>query len=158
MEWEPENLAFLAGIIVGSLLLIAVGWVWLTKQVCGVGGLGLGVIGVGLVGLTIWRTITLEISEEGITARFETLEKKIDGVQQEVKATTDVSLAAASELNTLISQVNANQEQFVALTRELASGPAIPGPRLDEIRETISGSDRPNQQKLKEAMQVFEMR
>jgi len=54
-----QDVAFLAGIILGACLLVAVSWVWMRKQVLGASGISLAVIGFALVGLTVWTAVTV---------------------------------------------------------------------------------------------------
>ena len=67
------NMVIIAGLILGSLAIISVCWVWVSKQVMGTGGGVLSFFGVMLVGLSIWSRASVEVSPEGVRAEFERL-------------------------------------------------------------------------------------
>jgi hypothetical protein len=137
-----QDVAFVAGIILGACLLAAVSWVWMRKQVLGASGISLAVIGFALVGLTVWTSIRIEASPDGgFIAQFEQrlneLNEMIEGVDSNVQMVASTSLEVSAEVEGLREVVAANGTQFEALTRELQRANTVAAPALDDIRGRV---------------------
>lgn len=136
-----ENTAFSAGIVIGALLLLAVAWVWIKKQIFGVGGSVMCFSGIALIGLTVWKTIQVDVSGGEITAKFEERVKQLDtglaNVNDRVNKVIDNNAAVSRDLASVATSVRANSQQFVALTNRLAQQRTVPANTLDSIRKAI---------------------
>lgn len=136
-----QDLAFLAGIVIGTCLLIAVSWVWIRKQVLGMNGIALAVIGFALVGLTVWTGIRFEASSEGFVAEFEqrlnALDSMVQDIDKNVQQVATTSLDISKDVEGLQLDVAANGRQFQMLAAELQRTSTVSTPALNEIREGI---------------------
>ncbi len=125
---EITNLAFIAGVILGSLAIVSVCWVWLSKQMLGMGGGVLSFVGVLLVGLSLWSKASVEVSPDGIRAEFERLENEVREVSvrseknsNDVKAVAERNKALSSEVKVVAQNAHINKTQFLQLTSALKS-------------------------------------
>lgn len=157
-----EELAFLAGIIMGSVLLLAVSWVWIKKQVLGGGGIIMSLVGLALVGLVVWSSIRIEASPEGLSAEFERQLRQVEQMVNEMDeqvARVDSNLQRVDEqvtrvdsglqdvvaanisfsesIESLAASVETNNRQFVALTADLERNQAINSTQLQNLNENI---------------------
>lgn len=134
-----QDVAFVAGIVLGACLLVAVSWVWIRKQVLGANGVSLAVIGFALMGLTVWTSIRIEASPDGgFVAEFEQrlneLNSMIEDVDSNVQRVADASLDVSTEVGELREAVANNGTQFEMLTRELGRSNTVAAPTLNDIR------------------------
>jgi hypothetical protein len=136
-----ENIAFGAGIATGSILLLSVAWVWTRKQAFGMGGSVMCTSGIALVGLTVWRTIQFEITEDGVIARFQAQVDELNEMVADVDTSLDTiattNAAMSRDMATLNASVVSTSEQFRALTGELAQRNAVPADRATELRNRV---------------------
>lgn len=139
-----ETMAFGAGIVVGSLLLVAVAVVWMRKQAFGIARSVMCLSGVILVGLTVWRTVQFEITENGFKGTFDRLEQQVTQLNEKVvKADAAVQTIATTNaallrgVATLNRSVTSTSEHFRALTDELAQRRTVPPDRAAVFRDSV---------------------
>ena len=136
-----EDLAILAGIVMGSLILLAVIAVYWRDQKFGYAGTVMSIMGITLIGLTVWRTVTIEITEDGIVAVFQSqideLNAMVASVDSDVQSAIELNLAVADSINTLATRVQTTDAQFVVLTQELERQNTVPRDRLGAIRQPV---------------------
>jgi hypothetical protein len=109
---EITNLAFIAGVILGSLAIVSVCWVWLSKQMLGIGGGVLSFVGVLLVGLSLWSKASVQFGQDGFRAEFERL-------QNDVKAVAESNKALSRKVKVVAEVTDINKTQFLQLTSVL---------------------------------------
>lgn len=99
MNSEITTLALFMGLVFGSIMLSAVCWVYVKHQHFGTGGSVLTIFGVVLLGLSVWKTVELSISPEGIDARFSKIEEKIGAVERNVKQVESTNQEVRQKVN-----------------------------------------------------------
>ncbi len=143
-----EDLAFLVGIVIGSIQLLAVSWVWIQKQVLGMGGITMSFVGVALVGLALWSSIRIEASPDGFIAEFEQelrqlnnsvqqVEEQVGEVDADLRNVISTNIAFSRDLEQLNTSLSNNSQLFVALTNELENNGAATAVPLQRIRERV---------------------
>jgi hypothetical protein len=143
-----EELAFLAGIILGSIQLLAVSWVWVQKQVLGMGGITMSFVGVALVGLALWSSIRIEASPDGFIAEFQQeLEQlnrsvqevgdQVDEVDADLRNVVSTNIAFNRDLEELNTTLATNSRLFVSLTDELERSSTVNNAPLTRLRESV---------------------
>src|SRR5262245_11533691 len=92
-----SNPAFVVALVLGSLMLACVCYVYVRHQTFGMGGSALSGLGVLLVGMSVWRTVDVSFDEKGVRAKLEQVEtvaKRAESAasqaQTEVKRNTQV--------------------------------------------------------------------
>lgn len=154
-----EDLAFLAGIIMGSIILLAVSWVWISKQVLGASGVTLSVVGVTLVGLTVWSSVRIEASPDRLLAEFQReldeVNESIDEVDnqlQDVSADVEqvgnslnevvaANILFSENIESLATSVESSRRQILTLTDALDTARTVPAAQLNEIRQQINQTE-----------------
>lgn len=80
------NATFIVALALGCLMLVAVCWVYVTKQTFALGGSVLTVCGVVLVGMSVWRTIEISVSAKNVSAKLEQVATQVTQVQEQTNA------------------------------------------------------------------------
>lgn len=138
------NMAFIAGLILGSLAIISVCWVWVSKQVLGSGGGVLSFFGVLLVGLSLWSSASVEVSPEGFRAEFERLQQEVDEmavrsqqISNDVQAVAEANKTISHEVRTVAENIDINRTQFLKLTDALKQKQTLNVDQVKSIDEPI---------------------
>ena len=141
---EITNMVFIAGLILGSLAILSVCWVWLRKQVLGVGGGVLSFIGVLLVGLSLWSSASVEISPDGFRAEFERLQEQVQQVSvqsqqisNDVLAVAEANKAISQEVKVVAQNIDINKTQFLKLTDVLKSRRTLSVDQVKSIDDPV---------------------
>jgi hypothetical protein len=139
MEISMLNVAFGAGVVFGSLLLLSVCIVWLRKQAFGVGGGVMCLCGVTLIGLTVWRTVQFKVGEDGVSfeAQLNELTRRVDDVGESVATIAGSNAELERNVASLNTSVVNNSLQFRALADSLTQQRPIPADRAAAIRDSI---------------------
>ncbi len=152
---EITNLAFIAGVILGSLAIVSVCWVWLSKQMLGLGGGVLSFVGVVLVGLSLWSKASVEVSPDGFRAEFERLENEVkkvsvrsEQISNDVIAVAESNKALSNEVKVVAENIDINKAQFLHLTSVLKSKQTLSVDQVKMIDEPIKRAPRINRQLL----------
>ena len=142
------------GLIIGSAAVLTACFVWLRKQVFGTGGIVLSLVGVILIGLSIWSNVSIQFAEGRFSAEFNRLQAQLDEM-------AEAGIAVSEEVGTMWDVVQANSQQFVALTDNLEQrqtlttnqarslrtpvldAPAVSRMRLDSARVKLATGRRP---------------
>jgi len=111
-----DDVSYLAGILLGSLIVILVGLVYYRTQKTSPATLGLALIAVALIGLPVWAKVSLQLGQ--FKADFE---RRLDSVEQVTTTLAEEvpKIATVTELNRQFA------EQAVhAIQTEQAPSPA----------------------------------
>lgn len=138
------DVVIIIGLIMGSVTLLTACYVWLRKQVFGLGGGILSLVGVILIGLSLWSNVSIEVSEGTIKAEFDRLERQMNDMAHANEAVTE-------EVGAMWRVVDTNKDQFIQLTQELQTRRTISQERLDEIREPVLTVPQVDVQKIDSA-------
>jgi hypothetical protein len=156
---EITNMAFIAGLILGSLAILSVCWVWLRKQVLGVGGGVLSFIGVLLVGLSLWSSASVEVSPDGFRAEFERLEQQVIQVSErsqqisnDILAVAETNKAISQEVKVVAQNIDINKAQFLKLTDVLQRRQTLSADQVNAIDEPVRRAPIVNLQVLDSAI------
>ena len=122
-SWESTAriVAFFAGVLVGSLALTGVLFVWVKNQTFGFGGAVLSGAGVILIGLSAWQSVQLGVSREGFQLRTQSI------------AVVQVAETQQRVQSALIEQTKAQQKQ---------AGEQSPRVTKEEITEIVEASGK----------------
>lgn len=141
---EITNMAFIAGLILGSLAIVSVCWVWVRNQVLGAGGGILSFFGVILVGLSIWSSASVEVSPEGFRAEFERLEEEVKEVavrsqqiSNDVEAVAEANRVISREVKSVAENIDINRVQFLKLTDALKQRQALNADQVSTINQPV---------------------
>jgi hypothetical protein len=112
-------IALVVGILLGTLFLGAVLWIYIRDKKIGWGGIFLCLIGVILLGLSLWGTIEISISASGIKAKFNALETRVNTVQDRVSTVQDRVSTVQNMVKSTDSQVKEFQKEQQAVHHKL---------------------------------------
>src|SRR5690606_19919410 len=136
-----QTVAFYAGIVMGSILLLAVALVWVRKQAFGMGGSVMCLSGIALVGLTVFRTIQFEIDAGRLIAKFgqqiDELNAKVEAAGESVNAVATANADLSRGVATLTSAVTTTSQQFQELADELVRTRTLPEERGLRLRVSV---------------------
>ena len=89
MEAEIVFAALILGIVIGSLILCCLLFVYIEHKKFGLGGFVLTVFGVMLLGFSIWKTAEISVTLDAkIEAKFQALSKRVEDVREIANSTT----------------------------------------------------------------------
>lgn len=74
---QPFEVILLAGVVVGTILLLSVAWVWVRRQVFGTGGTVLTAAGVLLIGLFVFESFVFKAGNIEIRTQIADLQKRV---------------------------------------------------------------------------------
>lgn len=144
---DITNMAFITGLILGSLAIISVCWVWVRSQVLGTGGGVLSFFGVLLVGLSVWSSASVEVSPEGFRAEFERLQKEVNEVavrsqqvSDEVQAVAEANNAISREIQVVAENIDINKAQFLKLTNVLKQKQMLSTNQIKSINDPVENA------------------
>lgn len=135
---DVRSIAFFAGIVIGSAAILAVAFVWIRKQTFGIGGSVLCSVGVVLLGLSVWTTMKIEISQQGISWEFE----------RRLATVLEANEALTEEVQVLARNNEAARQQLTALTDTLQEARVLDVQRADQIRQPAQAAPSVNLQRL----------
>lgn len=142
-----EDIVLGTGLVLGSLALLSVFFVWIRKQTFGTGGSILSVVGLILIGMSLWSNIRFRISAEGFEASLEAIESR---VEQVADAGTDI----AETLTDVTRNLETAQTQFVALTQVLERRQVAPA-QMQALRRPIESAAVIDPARLQRATQAL---
>lgn len=141
---DITNLAFIAGLILGSLAILSVCWVWLNKQILGMGGGVLSFVGVLLVGLSLWSSASVEVTPDGFRAEFERLQQEViqvsnksEQISNDVQAVARANEAISNEVKVVAQNLDINKTQFLKLTDVLKRKQTLSVEQVKSIDEPV---------------------
>lgn len=150
-----QQWAFVVGLVFGSLAVLSVIYVWIKKQVFGFGGGAISLTGVILMGLSIWSSVQIQITREGIKAGFERLAEKVGEiskanavVSQELVKLADRAEIRDRQLDQFANQVAqggmlANSQQLLELQGEITASATVDRSRIEDALDVFSRSSKP---------------
>jgi hypothetical protein len=125
-----ETWTYVIGLIIGSVAVLAVIFVYVKDRTFGTGGTALSLVGVILLGLSIWSDIQISVNKEGVDARFETIERNIEMI-----ANTSADLT--KEVDKVANNVQKSNTQFLELTNTLNSRKVISPDQRNQLQSPI---------------------
>jgi murein L,D-transpeptidase YcbB/YkuD len=66
-----QNPAFIVAMVVGTIMLLTVCFVYVRTQAFGLGGGALSCLGVALIGMSVWSSMDFKLTSSGISARLD---------------------------------------------------------------------------------------
>ena len=155
---DIKNMAFIAGLILGSLAIVSVCWVWVRSQVLGPGGGVLSFFGVLLVGLSIWSSASVELTPEGFRAQFERLQEEVtqvaeksEQISEEVEAVAKVNNAITREIQVVAENLAVNKTQFLELTNVLKQKQVLNVDQINRLSAPVKMAPVVDTRKLESA-------
>ena len=103
-----ESTVFVSGLVLGSLIVLAVIFSYLKGRKIGLTDLLLALIGVVLVSLSLWQTMRLSSDGKGVNFEFSKLEKKIENNTGTISDTTKNLNSQVVDLNRKIEQLTSD--------------------------------------------------
>ena len=103
-----ESIVFVSGLVLGSLIVLAVIFSYLKGRKIGLTDLLLALIGVVLVSLSLWQTMRLSSDGKGVNFEFSKLEKKIENNTGTISDTTKNLNSQVVDLNRKIEQLTSD--------------------------------------------------
>jgi len=103
-----NNPAYVVALVLGSIMLLSVCFVYVRHQVLKLSGMGLTGFAVILVGMSVWKNIDVSVDENGFTAKLEQAiemanqaKKETAEVRQLSQQTTEAALALKETVDTI---------------------------------------------------------
>ncbi|MCP3690349.1 MAG: hypothetical protein GY784_18255, partial [Gammaproteobacteria bacterium] len=96
-----ENPVFLIALIVGSIILLSVCFVYIRHQVLPLGGIALSLIGMILMGLSVWKSVDISIDDSGIHAKLDQIVLVANQAQEDASEAQRVSQQSLQEIGTV---------------------------------------------------------
>ncbi|HEY3302914.1 MAG TPA: hypothetical protein VGL70_05185 [Candidatus Binatia bacterium] len=127
---DIQTATFIVGLILGTLAVGSACYVWVLHRAFGVGGGSLSVVGFALVGLSIWSSVKIQVSEGGLQAEFQRLSRQVQAVAQANETVTQ-------EVKKIGETTEIGKRQFVELTRVLEAQQVAKPNQLENIRRPI---------------------
>ena len=115
-----QSWSYAVGMLIGSVAVVSASYVWVKHQRFGVGGAFLSFVGVVLLGLSVWSRARIEISEDGVLAEFERLERQVEEVAR-------TNIRVQGKLDSLQVRLTTGERQFMAMARILRDKSLITG-------------------------------
>lgn len=109
-----DNPTFIVALILGAFMLCATMWVYIRKQVFGLGGSVLTVFGAVLIGMPVWKTIDVSVGQDGVNAKFEQMQAQIT----EVKKDADIKITQVERRTAALEQYEVIQAQYAKHKKE----------------------------------------
>jgi hypothetical protein len=78
-----RDVVFYVALVLGSIMILVVCWVFLQHQTLDTGGLTITVCAVILIGMSVWRNIDISVSQKGIQAKLEQVEAQVQTVKEQ---------------------------------------------------------------------------
>jgi septal ring factor EnvC (AmiA/AmiB activator) len=162
---DITNMVFVTGMVLGSLIIVSVCWVWVRKQVLGAGGGALSFFGVMLVGLSVWSSARVEVTPEGFRAEFERLQKEVNQVavrsqkiSDDVLVMSETSKEITREVKAVADNIDINRAQFLQLTNALKQKRTLNVDQINAINKPVADAPKINRRVLDSAILKFERR
>lgn len=103
-----SNPAYIVALVLGSIMLLSVCFVYVRHQVLKLSGMGLAGFAVILVGMSVWKNIDVSVDENGFTAKLEQAieianqaKKETAEIKQLNQQTTEATLALKETVDTI---------------------------------------------------------
>jgi hypothetical protein len=134
-----QTAAFVVGMILGSGAVSSAAFVWIRYRAFGTGGSVLSLLGVALVGLSIWSSVKINVSDQGFQAEFQKLAQQVDAVAESSQAGIQANREVAQEVKNVAEATEAAKQQFIELTTTLeAKGTLDPAKRAEILRPVLT--------------------
>jgi hypothetical protein len=138
-----QTAAFIVGMVFGGVAVSCASYVWVRHRVFGLGGSVLSIVGIALLGLSIWRGIKIDITQTGVTADFQRLERRVETI-------SDANRVALEEIGKAARTAETGRDQLIALTKAVEPRSAQ-GTTLETIRKTLMSAPTVDERRLEAA-------
>ncbi|WP_321917448.1 MULTISPECIES: peptidoglycan-binding domain-containing protein [Paraburkholderia] len=101
----PSNPAFLIGLVLGALMIVAVVYVYVKHRSFGLGGSCMSLLGVVLVGMSVWKSVDVSIDGKGMSARLDQVETIAKRAENSASQAQDIAGKTAQNVAGLQSTV-----------------------------------------------------
>ncbi len=146
MQAEGINsLVIYTGVFIGSLMLLSVIWVWVSKQTFQLGGTLMSIFGTVLIGLSVFSSVTVKIGDD-LLVQFNALQEEVDTLRED-------NATLVAEVSTIATTTELQRQQFIELGDSLRrQNPQLAQP-MQGIIGTLETADRPNFEVLQDLSQ-----
>lgn len=103
-----SNPAYIVALVLGSIMLLSVCFVYVKHQVLQFSGMGLSAFAVILIGMSVWKNIDVSVDQNGFTAKLEQaieianqVKKENEQLKQQNDQTAQAALALKDTLETI---------------------------------------------------------
>lgn len=87
-----QNPAYVVALALGGIMLLSVCYVYIRHQVLQVGGMAMSGFAVILVGMSVWKSIDISVSGEGISAKLDQAIKAADEAKAQASQAKEISV------------------------------------------------------------------
>jgi hypothetical protein len=108
--------AFFLGMLCGTILLLSASVVYVKHRQFGLGGTAMTLAGVILLGMSVWKTIDVEINKEGMKGKLIRFEQKLSELEKTNESLTHMIRDATTKIDSNIKEVKSTQEQLGSLS------------------------------------------
>ena len=109
LSQEIQLAALAVGLGLGTLAVAATCYVWFRHQTYGVGGAGMSVLGLALLGLSLWQSLEISMSDKGVAFKAalatEQLTKRAGDYTEQGVASTEALRKRVDKLDASIKQI-----------------------------------------------------
>ncbi len=146
-----EQWVYVVGLVLGTFAIVAACGVWVRKQLFGAGGTVLSLVGLILVGLSVWKSVEISVTEGTVSVRLERLE-------QDLAEVTGANLAMAQELEKVANALTTTKQQFVQLTHVLENRGTLAPEVSRELRTPVDRLPTLDRARLNSAIEILRRR
>lgn len=137
------TIVFVAGLLLGALILLAVLRVYMEKKAFGVGDASFASLGVVLMGLSVFTSVSVTVSATELKAQFDTVKKQMNEVTKQ-SAVLERRVATVAESSGTLSEglanmgekLNQGETTVAQLTDALQRSRAVPPEAAERIRSS----------------------
>jgi hypothetical protein len=101
--------ALTVGLVLGTLALFGVCYAWLRNQTFGVGGAGMSVVGTALLGLSLWQSLEVSMSDKGVSLKAALITEQLT---KRASEQAEHGAAATEELRKRVDEIDASLKQL----------------------------------------------
>jgi len=139
------TVVFVAGLLLGALILLAVLRVYMEKKTFGVGDAMFAAFGVVLMGLSVFTSISVTVSPTELKAQFDTVKKQVNEVakqsavlEKQVATVAESSGTLADGLANMGEKLNQGETTVAELTDALQGSRAVAPAAAERIRNSTT--------------------
>lgn len=107
-----SNPAYIVALVLGSVMLLSVCFVYVKHQVLQFSGMGLSAFAVILIGMSVWKNIDVSVDQNGFTAKLEQAIEIANQVKKEnetLKQLNDQNAQAALALKDTLETIRVQE-------------------------------------------------
>jgi hypothetical protein len=107
-----NNPAYVVALVLGSIILVSVCFVYVRHQVLQFSGMGLTAFAVVLIGMSVWKNIDVSVDQNGFTAKLEQaieIANQVKKENAELKQLNEENTQAALALKETVETIRAQE-------------------------------------------------